>query len=196
VAPRPHGDAPFPRRVVRLTLRDIDLELQTDPGLFSHRTIDTGTMLLLQHAPSPPESGHLLDLGCGYGPIALVLAIRAPRARVWAVDTDDRALSVTEENVQRAGLSNVVVCTPRAVPDALSFASIYSNPPTRIGKHALHALLSQWFRRLEATGNAYFVMKRQAGADAVARRLTAMGHSTTRIASKRGYRVLRVKPPR
>jgi 16S rRNA (guanine1207-N2)-methyltransferase len=142
VAQQPPGEASFPRRVVRLTLQDIDLELQTEPGLFSHRAIDTGTALLLRRAPFPPRSGHVLDLGCGYGPIAVALGARAPGANVWALDTDERALELTEANIRRAALSNVVVRTPRAVPAGLTFAAIYSNPPTRIGKHALRALLA------------------------------------------------------
>ena len=64
-------DAEFPETLVRLSLPDIDLDLKSEPGLFSYKTIDAGTEILLRHAPPPPDRGELLDLGCGYGPIAL-----------------------------------------------------------------------------------------------------------------------------
>ncbi len=185
-------DAPFQRRVVRLSLPDLDLELQTEAGLFSHRSIDAGTEVLLRHAPPPPDRGNLLDLGCGYGPVALVLGVRAPRARVWAVDVDDRALEITDANVRRAGLANIVACTPRSVPPDLTFSAIYSNPPTRIGKLAVRSLLSHWLARLESTGNAYLVLKKEAGAEAVARWLSQAGFPTTRMVRRRGYHLLHI----
>src|SRR6266498_5164069 len=86
------------RRTVRLRLGDLDLELQADRGVFGSKGIDAGTMVLLREAPPPPESGDVLDLGCGYGPIAIALARKAPNARVWAVDVNERALELTQAN--------------------------------------------------------------------------------------------------
>lgn len=191
----PHGaDAPFPRTALRLVLPDIALALESETGLFSHRAIDAGTHVLLRYGPKPPDRGDVLDLGCGYGPIALVLALRAPDARVWAVDVDERALELTEQNVRRAGLPNIVVCTPRAVPDPVRFNAIYSNPPIRIGKRALRSLLLHWLARLEPGGRASLVIKRAAGADSLARWLSERQLPTTTAVAKRGYRVLDVRP--
>jgi 16S rRNA (guanine1207-N2)-methyltransferase len=134
----------------------------------------------------------LLDLGCGYGPIALALARRAPNARVWAVDVDDRALQATEKNARRAAVTNVVACTPRAVPDGISFRAIYSNPPTRIGRAALMALLTYWLVRLERGGSAYFSIRKNAGADSVARVLSDAGFLARRAVARRGYRIIEV----
>src|SRR5690349_9013675 len=79
-------------RVVRLHLGPLELELQADRGVFGSKGVDLGTLTLLREAPAPPPTGEILDLGCGYGPIALTLAIRSPGAQVYAVDVNERAL--------------------------------------------------------------------------------------------------------
>src|ERR671936_2066254 len=85
-------------RTVRLRLPDLELELESDRGVFGARGIDLGTEVLLREAPAPPASGDLLDLGCGYGPIAITLARRAPGAQVWAVDVNERAVELARAN--------------------------------------------------------------------------------------------------
>jgi 16S rRNA (guanine1207-N2)-methyltransferase len=177
---------------VHVVVPDLHLELETDSGVFSPARLDAGTRLLLETAPPPPAAGNLLDLGCGYGPLALVLAARAPGAQVWAVDVNRRALELCARNAERAGLPNV-----RCVPpdDALapgSFRLIWSNPPIRIGKAALHALLTTWLARLEPAGAAYLVVQRHLGSDSLQRWLEESGWPAERIAARAGYRVLRV----
>ena len=183
-------DAHFPETLVRLSLSDLDVELTTEPGLFSHRRVDTGTQVLLEHAPKPPTAGQLLDLGCGYGPIAVALALRAPEATVWAVDIDDRALQATSKNARRAGATSIVTSTPRAIPPGLSFSAVYSNPPTRIGKAARLSLLTYWLARLESRAYGYLVVKKDAGADSLACSLDRAGFVTKKLVAKRGYSVL------
>jgi 16S rRNA (guanine1207-N2)-methyltransferase len=159
--------------------------------VFSAGRLDPGTRILLDTVPAPPPSGDLLDLGCGYGPLALVLAARSPRATVWAVDVNQRALGLCARNAARAGLGNVRCVTPAdpAVPGRLEV--IWSNPPARIGKRALHALLAGWLRRLAPGGSAYLVVQRHLGADSLHRWLEQAGWPVTRIAARTGYRVLR-----
>jgi len=178
--------------LVRVVLTDVYLELDTDSGMFSPGRLDPGTRFLLEAAPSPPASGNLLDLGCGYGPIALTLAARSPGATVWAVDVNSRALSLCAANAARAGLSNVRAVTPDdpAVPP--SFAGIWSNPPVRIGKSALHALLLDWLGRLAPGAGATLVMGRNLGADSLHAWLEREGWSVARLAARSGYRLLEV----
>jgi 16S rRNA (guanine1207-N2)-methyltransferase len=177
---------------VHVVTPDLHLELDTDSGMFSPSRLDPGTRLLLESAPPPPASGDLLDLGCGYGPLALVLATRSPGARVWAVDVNTRALELCARNAGRAGLPNVRCAAPGdpALPGA--FALIWSNPPIRIGKAALHALLATWLARLTAGGAAYLVVQRNLGSDSLQRWLQDAGWPAERIAARAGYRVLRV----
>jgi 16S rRNA G1207 methylase RsmC len=162
--------------------------------VFSHERLDLGTRILLQHAPPPRHRGDILDLGCGYGPIALTMAFRRKRARVWAVDVNERALDLVRENAERAGRNNIVACTPDNVPADVRFAAIYSNPPIRIGKHALHDLLLHWLGRLLPGGSAVLVVHKHLGSDSLARWLTGAGFPTVRLLSERGYRLLEVRP--
>ncbi len=175
------------RRTVRLRLGDLDLELQADRGVFGSKGIDAGTMVLLREAPPPPESGDVLDLGCGYGPIAIALARKAPNARVWAVDVNERALELTQANATVAQTPNVSALAPEQVPDGLEFEAIYSNPPVRVGKAPLHELLLRWLPRLKAGGAAYLVVQRNLGSDSLAKWLSEQGFTVERLKSKKGY---------
>lgn len=179
-----------------LHLPDLDVELTTDAGVFSSSRIDRGTRVLLENAPMPPHRGPLLDLGCGYGPIALTIAARRRRLPVWAVDVNERAIGLTRTNAASAGLGNVTACRPEDVPEDVEFAGIYSNPPIRSGKSVLHALLATWLPRLQPDGRAYLVVNKNLGADSLARWLDDQGWSTSRLVSVHGYRVLDVASAR
>ena len=178
-------------RTIRASLPDLSFELDTDRGVFAHGHLDFGTDLLLRSLPAVP-SGDVVDVGCGYGAIAITLALRNPDARVWAVDVNRRALDLCARNAERAGATNVVPAEPGAVPDAIRFAAAYSNPPVRLGKAALHELILSWIDRLEPDAVAMLVVQRHLGADSLAAWLAGVGHRVERIRSKGGYRVLEV----
>ena len=178
--------------LVRVVLPDVYLELDTDSGVFSPGRLDPGTRLLLEEAPGPPASGDILDLGCGYGPIACVLAARSPGVTVWAVDVNERALGLCARNAARAGLGNVRCVTPSSPEIPRHFAGIWSNPPVRIGKAALHDLLLSWFARLAPGARASLVMGRNLGADSLHSWLEKQGWPVTRLAARSGYRLLLV----
>jgi 16S rRNA (guanine1207-N2)-methyltransferase len=179
-------------RLVRVILPEVYLELATDAGVFSPGRLDPGTRLLLDGSPAPPASGDLLDLGCGYGPIACVLAARAPGAAVWAVDVNERALELCARNAAAAGLGNVRCALPGDPSLPARFAGIWSNPPVRIGKEALHSLLAAWLGRLSPGGSAYLAVGRNLGADSLHRWLAEQGWPVTRLAARSGYRLLQV----
>ena len=181
------------RRTVPLMLPDLSLTLTTDRGVFARDAVDPGTKLLLLDGPPPPVDGDLLDLGCGYGPIAVALARRSPGARVWAVDVNRRALDLCAANADAAGV-HVETATPDEVPAGVRFAGMWSNPPVRIGKAALHDLLTRWLDRLAPEGRAALVVHRHLGADSLARWLDEGGWPTTRLGSRMGYRLLEVRP--
>ena len=178
--------------VVDVALADIAFTMVTDRGVFSHGHVDTGTALLLREAPAPATSGNLLDLGCGSGPLALALALRSPNATVWAVDPNERARDLTARNASRNGLENVRVCAPSGVPQDIQFSTIWSNPPIRVGKAALHDLLRGWLARLTDDGDAVLVVQKHLGADSLQRWMVNEGHPTERISSKAGFRLLHV----
>jgi 16S rRNA G1207 methylase RsmC len=178
---------------VTWALPDGPLVLVTDRGVFGHGRVDAGTKLLLVTLGAPPAGGHLLDLGCGTGAIACTMARRSPAATVWAVDVNRRARELCEANARRQGLTNVRVCTPDEVPGDVRFDALWSNPPIRIGKPALHELLLGWFARLAPGAEAHLVVHKHLGADSLQRWLGDHGHPTDRIATGAGFRVLRVR---
>jgi 16S rRNA (guanine1207-N2)-methyltransferase len=178
---------------VHLVLPDMHLTLATDAGVFSAGRLDPGTRLLLEAAPPPPPEGDLLDLGCGYGPLALALAARAPAARVWGVDVNRRAVDLCAGNAVTAGLANVRCVAPDDLALPGTFGLIWSNPPIRIGKAALHELLSSWLARLGSGAAAYLVVQRNLGSDSLQRWLAAAGWEVSRVAARAGYRLLEVR---
>ncbi|MFN8076931.1 MAG: methyltransferase [Kineosporiaceae bacterium] len=186
------------RRLIGVRLDGREVEVETAGGVFSADRLDLGTRVLLREVPPPPAAGDVLDLGCGWGPLALTMAMQAPEARVWAVDVNERALALTRDNARRLGLPRVRTATPDAVDAQVRFATIWSNPPIRVGKDALHELLLRWLPRLADDATAWLVVQRNLGADSLHRWLaeTLPTDSCTweveRAGSAKGYRVLTV----
>jgi 16S rRNA (guanine1207-N2)-methyltransferase len=185
--------APSSPRPVTWMLPDGPLTLVTDRGVFGYDTVDAGTKLLLLKAQAPDSAGHMLDLGCGTGAIALTLARRCPRATVWAVDVNPRARLLCKANAEANHLTNVRIAAPDEVPDDITFTTVWSNPPIRIGKTALHELLQRWLARLSPTGDAWLTVQKHLGADSLQRWLTEHGYPTVRVASAAGFRILHLR---
>jgi 16S rRNA (guanine1207-N2)-methyltransferase len=178
---------------VEVLLADLAFTIRTDSGVFAHGKVDAGTQLLLAQQAVVPETGNVLDLGCGAGVIAVTLAQRAPGAQIWAVDVNPRARELCEKNARSLGLDNVVVIAPTEIPADLRFAGIWSNPPIRIGKSALHDLLDQWLWRVLPEGEIWLVVSKHLGADSLQDWMTRRGAQTERVTSKAGYRILRAR---
>ncbi|MDN4473646.1 class I SAM-dependent methyltransferase [Demequina zhanjiangensis] len=188
------------RRTIPVVLAGTELTLETAAGVFSPGHVDLGTQVLLRSVPEP--HGSVLDLGCGWGPIALTAALRAPEAAVTAVDVNERALDLLRRNATRAAavapLAPLTAARADEVDPEVRFDVIWSNPPIRIGKDALHDLLDMWLPRLAPGGSAWLVVQRNLGADSLAKWLTVRGEQTggwgavEKVASAKGFRVLRV----
>lgn len=183
-------------RTISVRLAGRDLELTTANGVFSPDRLDTGTSVLLSNVPAPPPGGNVLDLGCGWGPIAISLAFGSPRATVWAVDVNERSLELVRRNADQLGLTNINACRPEDVPADATFTTIWSNPPIRVGKNELHAMLLHWLPRLEPGSDAWLVVARNLGSDSLQRWLQAelpREFAVLRAATNKGYRVLRCR---
>jgi len=121
------------QKEVELLLPDIHLTLMTDRGVFSANQVDKGTRYLLMDQLKTTEMPkNLLDLGCGYGPIACALGRRNPEAKVWAIDTNLRAIDLCRINAEKNGIKNVFACLPEEIPEDIYFdanlvQSSYSN---------------------------------------------------------------------
>lgn len=180
---------PDKRREITTRIWDREMTFTTASGVFATDGLDKATAVFLQHS-TPPPSGTILDLGCGWGPIACAVATAAPDAIVWAVDTNERALDLTRTNAEALGVA-VHAVLPEDVPADLMFDEIWSNPPIRIGKEALHELLLRWLPRLTPDGSAHLVVAKNLGADSLQSWLADQGWPTERLASAKGFRVLR-----
>lgn len=182
------------RQELGVSLAGREMRVWSGAGVFSAGRLDPGTRELLAAVPPPPPRGRLLDLGCGWGPLALALAALAPDAEVWAVDVNPRALNLTRRNAQRNGLrvrvAEAAQALERCRSEGLEFARIWCNPPVHVGKPALHALLADWLALLAPGGEAWLVVARNLGSDSLARWLAAQGFPTRRHSSRKGYRVL------
>ena len=189
------GTASRPGRVP-LDVDGTTYELTTDRGVFSGERVDPGTRVLLDVLPRLDDlpEGAFVDVGCGYGPIALTLAARHPDRTVVAVDVNGRARELCATNARGAGLA-VEVHAPDAVPTDLRVAAVVSNPPIRVGKAVLHDLLTEWLARLVEGGEAWLVVQRHLGAGSLYDWLVAQGWAVEKVKSKKGYRVLRVRQP-
>lgn len=185
--------------VIDVSVRGFDLSMRVSSRVFSGSQLDLGTRQLLSVAPDLPEDGTFLDLGCGWGPIATVMSLEAPGAVVWAVDVNSRALDLTARNAQAYGASGVRVlkadeALAASVESGTRFDVIWSNPPVRIGKEAMHEMLASWLGRLAPSGIAYLVVQRNLGADSLITWLNGQGFEASKFASKKGYRIIEVRP--
>ena len=181
---------PFAREAFDCEVWGNRLSLTSGAGVYSRGHLDHGTAVLFRET-EPPAQGQFLDLGCGYGVIGLAIAAAVPLATVTAVDVNRRALLLANENARALGVEGrFIACEPDAVPSDATYDEIWSNPPIRIGKEALHDLLLQWFARLRPDGRAVMVVGKNLGGDSLQAWLGDQGYPTTRLASAKGFRVL------
>lgn len=181
----------FRRTPVHARVWGHELTLTSGSGVFAQGRLDVGTAVLFRETEPPEDGATFLDLGCGYGMIGLALAVAVPGARVWAVDVNERAVLLANENAAALGVADrFTAVTPDGIPDDVVFDEIWSNPPIRIGKQALHELLSSWLPRLAPDGRAVMVVGKNLGADSLQRWLGEQGFPTERLGSAKGFRVL------
>jgi len=181
---------PFTREPLRATVWGRELALTSGSGVFARGRVDIGTAVLFRET-KPPAGGRVLDLGCGYGVIGIAVAACSPATVVTGIDVNERAVLLANENARALGLTDrYAALTPAEVPDDATYDEIWSNPPIRIGKRALHDLLLTWFARLAPSGRAVLVVGRNLGADSLQRWLGEQGYPTSRTASAKGFRVL------
>jgi 16S rRNA G1207 methylase RsmC len=186
----------FKPKEITVTINGREVIVQTAGGVFSPDHIDQGTNVLLAHLEEAPAGGDILDIGCGWGPIALSLASISPKATVWAVDVNERSLELTATNAKRLGLTNIKCVRPEDVPTSVKFSGIWSNPPIRVGKEVLHEILLTWLPKLQRDADAYLVVQKNLGADSLHRWLEAElpeNFSTIRVDTAKSFRVLRVR---
>lgn len=185
-------NSPSNRQKIEVELGGKSISISTDSGVFSSNGVDKGTQILLKHTAFAVERGEVIDLGSGWGPISIHLALINPKLRIRSVDINSRANQLLQENITNLSLENIE-CTTLDEIAADSIDQIWSNPPIRIGKQSLHELLMQAFSKLKAGGEAFLVVQKHLGSDSLAKWLeTEQGHEVQRLDNSKGFRVLRV----
>lgn len=185
----------FRPKTIEVSLAGNIVSVQTAGGIFSPDHIDTGTAVLLELLDEAPMVGDVLDIGCGWGPIALSIAISRPHVTVWAIDVNERALELTRLNAAKLGITNIKTCKPDEVPSDLKFDGIWSNPPIRVGKDVLHEILKTWLPKLATGAEGYLVVQKNLGADSLLRWLQDVlpkKFASVRVDTSKQFRVLRV----
>jgi 16S rRNA G1207 methylase RsmC len=170
-------------------------QVLTAGGIFSPEHIDQGTQVLLTHIEAANPTGTFLDIGCGWGPIALALALNSPKAKIYAIDVNERSLQLTKMNAEKLGITNIIVCKPEDVPQEIMFDEIWSNPPIRVGKNVLHEILNLWIKKLVEGGTARLVVQKNLGSDSLHKWLMEKFNpefESTRIDSSKTFRILKV----
>lgn len=181
------------RRPLTVTLAGRAVTVEVAGGIFSPGGVDKGTGVLLHEAPPPPATGTFLDLGCGWGPIALSLALSSPAATVYAVDVNVRALDLCRANAKALGCKGIHAVTGDHVPTDVRFDLIWSNPPIRVGKAVLHDLMRTWLPRLAPGGSAQLVVAKNLGSDTLQRWIEEeLGMPCARYTTSKGFRILTV----
>ncbi len=188
------------RRIIEVELAGRKVEVETSGSIFSPDGLDRGTRVLLETVPELPDAGEFLDIGSGWGPLALTMGLQAPQARITAVEVNDRAAKLTAANASRLGIDNISVKHPEDVLLDETFDVIWSNPPIRIGKAALHEILTRWLPALKPGGQAWLVVAKKLGADSLMPWINEMLQSVEpgkfhvrRAATDKGFRVLHVE---
>jgi 16S rRNA (guanine1207-N2)-methyltransferase len=192
-SPQPAGE--YKTTEIEVSLAGREITVETAGSIFSPERLDMGTDALMRIVPQTPETGNFLDLGCGWGPLAITMALEAPDANIYAIDVNERALALTKRNAARHKLGNIHVSTPQEVAAKVNFDIIWSNPPIRVGKAELHSIMKHWIPRLTVGGIGYFVVAKHLGADSFEKWLRAEfadSYDVFREDHYKGFRVVKV----
>ncbi len=175
-------------------LRDREFRFISDSGVFSKKTVDFGSRLLIESFRLNEEvAGDILDVGCGYGPMGLALAHAYPARLVEMVDVNERALSLARRNAEVNNIRNVKVYesnTYDQVPEGRQFAAIVSNPPIRAGKQVVHRILSEAHTHLLPGGTLTVVIQKKQGAPSAEQKMLDVFGNAEIIARDKGYWII------
>jgi 16S rRNA (guanine1207-N2)-methyltransferase len=180
---------------IRFKAFNEDFVLSTDRGVFSKDRLDRGTELIIESIEKGkvklPSSGNVCDLGCGYGPIGLVVARLFPDLKVYMSDINQRAVDLARTNVEKLMLKNVTVKQGAGLMGVFDtrFDLIFSNPPLRAGKAVVYDLMSQAHQVLNPSGRLVVVCRTQQGAKSLAKYLAELFLKVVEVNKGSGYRV-------
>ncbi len=176
-------------RTVEFMIDGRVITLQSDNGVFSKDKIDEGTFAFLKVIVPLRLSGKILDIGCGYGPIGLTIALTSPEARVDLADVNTRALALCEKNAKLLGLSQRVTVLQSDVYKNIegTYDSIVVNPPIRAGKVVTYAMYEGAFTHLIDGGSLFLVIRKNQGAPSASKYIESIFGNINLLKKDKGY---------
>lgn len=148
--------------MIEIQVKEVTLQLDTDPKLFSPRNADAGTLHMLDHVSFLPED-LVLDLGCGYGLVGICAAKLIPPGQVYMTDLDPLAVRMSSVNLQKNGIQGVTLTQGNAFEsvERSDFTLILSNPPYHTDFAVARTFIEKGFNRLALGGRLYMVTRRK-----------------------------------
>ncbi len=179
-------------QAIAFRVHNTDFTCMTDHGVFSKESLDRGTAVLLDYLTINPDYKNALDLGCGYGPIGLVLQ-KVFHLAVDMVDINERALALCRDNLQTNQVVANVFASDGFSAVTQTYDIIVTNPPIRVGKTKLYELLQTSYDYLNDDGEFVFVMNKKHGAESALKFIQNTFKNVTVIGKKKGFYVIACK---
>ncbi|MBI5971610.1 class I SAM-dependent methyltransferase [Staphylococcus caledonicus] len=183
-------------KIIQYRYHQNELKLTTDAGVFSKGKVDFGSDTLVQtflneHPPGP--SKNIVDVGCGYGPIGLMIAKVSPHHQITMIDVNQRALSLAEKNKKANRIENVSI----RESDGLSqlednyYDFVLTNPPIRAGKDVVHRIFEEAYQKLKLNGELYVVIQKKQGMPSAKKKMEEIFNHVEVVNKNKGYYILK-----
>ena len=176
-------------RTLTVSVCGLTLSFDSDAGVFSKNELDAGSRLLIESMG--PVEGRVLDLGCGWGPVGTVLALKNPEANLVMADVNERALELTRRNLKKNGARADVIESDGFAAIEGTFRHVVTNPPIRAGKQVIYGMFDAARDRLEAGGTLTIVIRKQQGAPSALKHLEEVYGNAEIVAKDAGYWIIR-----
>ena len=165
----------------------------TDNGVFSKSKVDEGSYIFLKVLLPLHLTGRILDLGCGYGPIGLTIAINSQEARVDLADINSRALALASRSGERLNLNSRVTFLHSDIFEKIEgpYDSIVVNPPIRAGKIVTYRMYSESKQYLIDGGSLYVVIRRKQGAESALKYIETVFENVSVLHKEKGYWIIK-----
>ena len=169
-----------------------EFRFKTDNGVFSKEKLDFGTRVLLENLPLKDMHGDILDLGCGYGVVSIIVSSFVD-GHFDAVDVNKRALHLFEMNIKLNKASNITIFESNcydSIEEGKRYDYIITNPPIRAGKEIVYKMLRGARDYLKPSGELYFVMRKDHGAKTAIRDISDL-YNIEVICKEKGFFVIK-----
>ena len=183
------------KKRIKYTIQNKKFEFITDNGVFSKSKVDFGTDLMLneflkKNRGLEVEKIKILDIGCGYGVVSVILKSFYPEISITLSDVNERALELSEENLKKYGISDYHIIKSSAFEKITEkFDVILSNPPIRAGKDIIFKIYSEAYEHLNENGEFYCVIQTKHGAKSTQKKLMEIFGNCDTVTIDGGYRI-------